>query len=146
MSAGPRPERIAYACRKVSFSAAHRLFSPHLSDEENQALYGKCYNVHGHGHNYVVEATLRGKVDPTTGMVFNITELKRALETAVMKPLDHKNLDLDIPYFKDHVSTTENLTIFIWDQLKKSLGDKSDLLFEVLVHETDNNTFYYRGE
>lgn len=136
----------AYVCRTVSFCAAHRLSSPHLSDEENQALYGKCYNANGHGHNYTVKATLRGKVDSRTGMVVNITELKQALETAVLEPLDHKNLDLDVPYFKDHISTTENLAIFIWDQLKKTLGDKSDLLFEVLVRETDNNTFYYRGE
>ena len=79
-------------------------------------------------------------------MVFNIADLKQALEIAVLKPLDHKNLDLDVPYFKDHVSTTENLAIFIWDELKKVLQDSSHLLYEVVVHETDNNTFYYRGE
>ena len=140
------PERVAYACRKVSFCAAHRLRSSHLSDSENQALYGKCYNPNGHGHNYVVKATLKGKVDPRTGMVFNMSDLKQALEIAVLEPLDHKNLDLDVPYFKDHVSTTENLTIFIWDGLRRVLGDSSHLLYEVVVHETDNNTFYYRGE
>lgn len=74
-----------------------------LSEEANEQLYGKCARVNGHGHNYVVKATVRGPVDATTGMVMNIVDLKKAMEESIMKPLDHRNLDKDVPYFKDKV-------------------------------------------
>uniref|UniRef100_A0A1A8CGF2 6-pyruvoyl tetrahydrobiopterin synthase n=3 Tax=Nothobranchius TaxID=28779 RepID=A0A1A8CGF2_NOTKA len=99
--AGFPAERIGYLTREQSFSACHRLHSVHLSDEENKQVYGKCNNPNGHGHNYKVEVTVRGKIDPITGMVMNLTELKRCIEEVIMIPLDHKNLDKDVPYFAD---------------------------------------------
>ena len=81
----------------------HDPHSPGLSEEENESLYGKCARPNGHGHNYVVKATVRGPVDKTTGMVMNIVDLKKALEESVMRPLDHRHLDKDVPYFKDKV-------------------------------------------
>ncbi|KAJ0060673.1 hypothetical protein NL108_016871, partial [Boleophthalmus pectinirostris] len=72
---------------------------PALSDEENKKVYGKCNNPNGHGHNYKVEVTVRGKIDAKTGMVMNLTDLKRCIEDVIMTPLDHKNLDKDVPYF-----------------------------------------------
>ncbi|KAF0506086.1 6-pyruvoyl tetrahydrobiopterin synthase [Gigaspora margarita] len=90
---------IAYLRRKETFSAAHRLHSPHLTEEENKELYGKCNNPNGHGHNYTVEITIRGEVDPHTGMVMNLTDLKKCMGVAILDELDHKNLDLDVPYF-----------------------------------------------
>ncbi|XP_078235720.1 6-pyruvoyl tetrahydrobiopterin synthase isoform X3 [Pogona vitticeps] len=115
-----------------------------LSDEENQKLFGKCNNPNGHGHNYKVEVTVRGEIDPTTGMVINLTDLKDYMEEAIMEPLDHKNLDKDVPYFADVVSTTENVAVFIWENLHKRLPEGT--LYKVKVYETDKNIVVYKGE
>eukprot|EP01111_Echinosteliopsis_oligospora_P019060 TRINITY_DN9025_c0_g1_i2.p1 TRINITY_DN9025_c0_g1~~TRINITY_DN9025_c0_g1_i2.p1 ORF type:complete len:140 (+),score=28.91 TRINITY_DN9025_c0_g1_i2:181-600(+) len=132
--------------RKEHFSACHRLHSHHLSDEENKIVFGKCNNLNGHGHNYNIEVSVFGEVDLKTGMVMNLVDLKDAIKDAVLVPLDHKNLDLDVPYFKNIVSTTENVAIFIWNALKQHPKIPSSLLYEVIIHETDNNTVIYRGE
>lgn len=135
---------IAYLIRKESFSACHRLHSKNLSDEENRLVYGKCNHINGHGHNYLVEVTIRGVVDHKTGMVMNITELKDHMDHAIMKPLDHKNLDLDVDFFKLQPSTTENVAVFIWQNLSRRMN-RPELLYEVKIHETDKNTVIYRG-
>ncbi|XP_065109424.1 6-pyruvoyl tetrahydrobiopterin synthase [Paramisgurnus dabryanus] len=137
-------ERIAYITRVQSFSACHRLHSKSLSDEENKKIYGKCNNPNGHGHNYTVEVTVRGKIDKNTGMVMNLTDLNLIIEDVIMKQLDHKNLDLDVPYFANVVSTTENLAVFIWDNVAKHLAP--NMLYEIKMHETDKNKVVYRGE
>uniref|UniRef100_A0A2R8ML94 6-pyruvoyl tetrahydrobiopterin synthase n=1 Tax=Callithrix jacchus TaxID=9483 RepID=A0A2R8ML94_CALJA len=116
---GRRPK--AQVSRGISFSASHRLHSKFLSEEENLKLFGKCSNPNGHGHNYKVVVTVHGQIDPATGMVMNLTDLKKHMEEAIMQPLDHKNLDLDVPYFADVVSTTENVAVYIWDNLQKVL-------------------------
>uniref|UniRef100_T1JI55 6-pyruvoyl tetrahydrobiopterin synthase n=1 Tax=Strigamia maritima TaxID=126957 RepID=T1JI55_STRMM len=146
---------VAYLTRIETFSACHRLHSDDLSTDENEFMYGKCNNPNGHGHNYKVEVTVRGRVNAVTGMVMNLTDLKRHIKVsgayseenkisaAIMDVLDHKNLDKDIPYFKNTVSTTENVAVFIWQQLFKSI---STLLYEVKIHETDKNVVTFRGE
>ena len=134
---------IAYITRKESFSASHRLHNPKLSDEENRLIFGKCNNKNGHGHNYSVKITVCGPVDPHTGMVMNLTELKKHIHS-VLEPLDHKNLDLDVPYFVDVCSTAENISVYIWKSLSKLLPEGS--LYEVKVKETDKNSAHYRGE
>ncbi|KAK0089637.1 hypothetical protein PV325_006347 [Microctonus aethiopoides] len=136
---------IAYLTRREIISACHRLHSPHLSDEENKNIYGKCNNYWGHGHNYNVEVTVRGPVNLETGMVMNIADLKIYMQKVLMDQLDHKNLDKDVPYFKYVVSTTENLAIYIFNELKQLMPDPS-LLYEVKIHETDKNIVLYRGE
>jgi len=141
-SKGKQP--IVYISRTDCFSACHRLHSPFLSDEENKNTFGKCNNPNGHGHNYKVEVILRGPVDPVNGMVFNLTDLKQYINEAIMDVLDHKNIDKDVPYFKDVVSTTENVAVFIWDSLAKRLP--TGMLYEIKVHETDKNVIFYRGE
>jgi 6-pyruvoyltetrahydropterin/6-carboxytetrahydropterin synthase len=135
----------AYQTRRITFSACHRLHSPHLSEAENVEVFGKCNHVNGHGHNYIVKVTLFGEIDPKTGMILNMTLLKKYMEQAIMKPMDHKNLDKDVEYFKSRPSTTENLTVFIWTEMKKVMN-KPDLLYEVEVYETENNIVKYRGE
>ncbi|KAM6951470.1 6-pyruvoyl tetrahydrobiopterin synthase [Aplochiton taeniatus] len=137
-------ERIGYITRAQSFCACHRLHSKNLSDEENKKVFGKCNNPNGHGHNYKVEVTVHGKIDRHTGMVMNLTDLKQYIEEVIMIPLDHKNLDKDVPYFADVVSTTENLAVYIWDNMAKLLPP--GLLYEVKIHETDKNIVVYRGE
>ncbi|KAG8230147.1 hypothetical protein J437_LFUL010398 [Ladona fulva] len=141
MSSGP----AAYLTRRETFSACHRLHSKHLSSEQNKEIYGKCNNFHGHGHNYTVEVTLKGPIHPETGMVMNINDLKVYMDNAIMKPMDHKNLDKDVPYFSDVVSTTENVAVFVWKNLVKELPNP-DILFEVKIYETEKNIIAYRGE
>ncbi|XP_044763962.1 6-pyruvoyl tetrahydrobiopterin synthase [Coccinella septempunctata] len=135
----------AYQTRRMTFSACHRLNSPFLSAIENENTYGKCNHINGHGHNYTVKVTLFGEIHPQTGMIMNMTDLKKNMQEAIMKPLDHKNLDADVEYFKLNPSTTENLTVFIWRQMKQVM-EKPELLYEVEVHETENNIVSYRGD
>ena len=136
---------IAYLTRKEAISSCHRLHSYDLTDEENKNTYGKCNNYWGHGHNYTVEVTVRGPVDGVTGMVMNLSDLKVYMKRVLMDQLDHKNLDKDVPYFENVVSTTENVAVYIFDELKKLLPNPS-LLYEVKIHETDRNIVIYRGE
>ncbi|NXS54349.1 PTPS synthase, partial [Brachypteracias leptosomus] len=120
--------------------------SKSLSDEENLKLFGKCNNPNGHGHNYKgkeIISLLIG-IDPVSGMVINLTDLKEYMQEAIMKPLDHKNLDKDVPYFAEVVSTTENVAVFIWENLKKLLP--TGILYKVKVYETDQNIVVYKGE
>uniref|UniRef100_A0A6I8NDW5 6-pyruvoyl tetrahydrobiopterin synthase n=1 Tax=Ornithorhynchus anatinus TaxID=9258 RepID=A0A6I8NDW5_ORNAN len=115
-----------------------------LSDEENLKLFGKCNNPNGHGHNYKVVVTVQGEIDPVSGMVMNLTDLNRDIEEAIMKPLDHKNLDRDVPYFANVVSTTENVAVYIWESLQRFLPEGA--LYKVKVYETDKNTVVYKGQ
>ncbi|CAG8584783.1 9389_t:CDS:2, partial [Funneliformis mosseae] len=133
---------IVYLSRIETFSAAHRLHSSSLSDKENKEIFGKCNNPNGHGHNYKVEVTVKGEINPITGMVMNLMDLKECIKIAVMDVLDHKNLDLDVPYFKDKPSTSENLVVFIWHNIRQVLKDGE--LYEVKLYETEKNLVVYR--
>uniref|UniRef100_A0A6B2LQN8 6-pyruvoyl tetrahydrobiopterin synthase n=1 Tax=Arcella intermedia TaxID=1963864 RepID=A0A6B2LQN8_9EUKA len=115
-----------------------------LSEKENETIFGKCNNANGHGHNYVVCVSVRGSIDERTGMVINLVDLKSCIQKAVVEPLDHKNLDLDVPGLKGTITTTENLAIFIWNSLANVLPDPS-LLYQVKIKETDKNSVIYRG-
>ncbi|KAG2200208.1 hypothetical protein INT47_009846, partial [Mucor saturninus] len=143
---------ITLITRTETFSAAHRLNSPHLSVEENKILYGKCNHPHFHGHNYKVEITLRGEVNPLTGMVMNLVDLKECIKLAVMDPLDHRNLDLDVEFFKSKPSTTENLAVFIWWNFQyhflsnEKWRSNAAKLYRVKIHETEHNIVEYMGE
>lgn len=131
--------------RKAQISCCHRLNSLLLSEEENKRVFGKCNNVFGHGHNYTVEVTVRGPVDPSTGMVMNLEDLKDCMQKVLMDQMDHKNIDKQVDYFRETVSTTENVAIYIFEELKKHMS-KPELLYEVKVHETDKNVMCFRGE
>ena len=131
-----------YLTRRMTFSAAHRLYNPDLTEEENRAIFDKCCNEHGHGHNYELFVTLKGTPSPRTGMIMNTSELIKIVKSKVLDPMDHHNLDIEIPEFKHLQSTMENLVIVIWNRIKPDLGD---LLFEVKIRETENNVAYYRG-
>lgn len=129
--------------RRYSFAASHRLHSPRLSEEENWRTYGKCNNPYGHGHNYVVEVTVSGPVDATAGMVAHLGELDRFVEREVLEPFDHKNLNEEIPAFRERVPTTENLCIEVYNRLRPFPGAR---LKRVRLEETGLNTFEYLGE
>lgn len=130
--------------RTECFNAAHRLHNDKFSDEKNKEIFGKCNNKNGHGHNYTVEISLEGPVDPDTGMVVNLITVKDCIQN-ILKELDHKNLDLDVEYFKNVVSSAENIAIYIWDKMAETLPDAS-LLKEVKLHETSKNVVVYRGK
>ena len=135
-----------FATRVATFSAAHRLYNKKLTEEENIRLFGKCSNYNGHGHNFKMEVTVFGDVDPITGMVMNSKELMDIIQTKVLNLVDHKNLDLDVSYFRENdlVSTSENIVVFIWKCLRPSIDIKLGL--EVKLYETEQNIFYYRGD
>ncbi len=133
-----------YLTRREIFSASHRLHAPQLSDSENQRLFEKCNHIHGHGHNYTLEVTVTGPVEPVTGLVFNLSDLKTAIDQAIFQKVDHKHLNLDVAEFKNLNPTVENMTVVFWKWLEAHLP--AGLLYEVKVYETENNVAVYRGE
>jgi 6-pyruvoyltetrahydropterin/6-carboxytetrahydropterin synthase len=135
---------MVYLTRRATFSAAHRLWSDRLSEEKNYLIYDKCANPHGHGHNYVLEVTVRGEPDPQTGMVMNLTEMKDIINEQVIDRVDHKHLNYDVPWLEGIIPTAEMLVIKFWERLEHSFPP--GLLYEVKLQETENNCAYYRGE
>jgi len=129
--------------RRYRFAASHRLHSDVLSEEENSRVYGKCNNPYGHGHNYVVEVSVSGTVDPATGMIVNLTDLDGFVEREVIEVFDHKSLNEDVELFREQVPTTENVCMEIYQRLKQFPLAK---LERVRVEETSNNSFEYAGE
>jgi 6-pyruvoyltetrahydropterin/6-carboxytetrahydropterin synthase len=136
---------VLYLTRRATFSASHRLHSPELSEEENRRIFGRCNHPNGHGHNYVLEVTVRGEIDPRTGMVMNLSDLKQSIQERILDVVDHKHLNLDLPVFQKLVPTTENLAVVCWRLLEPALP-KQNLLYEIKLHETENNVAIYRGE
>ena len=129
--------------RRYRFSASHRLHSAHLSEEENNRIFGKCNNPYGHGHNYVVEVSVSGDVDPATGMIANLADLDAFVQHQVLDEFDHKSLNEDVPAFRDRVPTTENVCIEIFQRLKSFPRAK---LERIRVEETGKNSFEYAGD
>ena len=129
--------------RRYRFSASHRLHSPQLSEAENCRVYGKCNNPYGHGHNYVVEVSVSGTVDPATGMIVNLAELDGFVKREVIEAFDHKSLNDEVAAFRERVPTTEYVCMEIYQRLKNFPLAK---LERVRVEETSNNAFEYAGE
>ncbi len=135
---------MVYLTRRARFSASHRLWSTELSEEENLLLYEKCANPNGHGHNYILEVTVRGMPHAQTGMVLNLTELKEIINTQVVDWVDHKHLNYDVPWLEGTIPTTEMLVVRFWERLVHAFPQ--GLLYEVKLFETENNSASYRGE
>jgi 6-pyruvoyltetrahydropterin/6-carboxytetrahydropterin synthase len=135
---------MVYLTRRERFSAAHRLFKPGLSDEENFKLYGLCSNPNWHGHNYVLEVVVKGDVDPETGFLMNLKDLKEIIRKNVIEKVDHKNLNIDTDFMKGILPSSENITIAIWNQLVNKITKGK--LHSVKLYETENNYFEYKGE
>jgi len=133
----------AHLTRRYMFSASHRLHSDEMSEEENRAIYGKCNNPYGHGHNYVLEVTVSGPVEERTGMVSNLVDLDGFVHQQVVERYDHQNLNLLVE-FVENVPTTENLCIAIYDIVKR--GFRKAHLEKVRIEETMMNSFEYCGE
>ena len=127
--------------RKEHFNAAHRLFNPAWSDEKNNAVFGKCNNPNYHGHNYELIVTLTGSTDPETGYVFDMKVLSDIIQEHVLKHFDHKNLNLDSPYFKNLNPSAENIAMVIWRILRQQIDNQYDL--KVKLYETERNFVEY---
>ena len=134
---------MMYVTRRVEFSASHFYHNPQLSPEENRRLFGKCNNPNGHGHNYALEVTVMGEIDPTTGMVVDLKDLKRLLEREVLQILDHRCLNKEIPEFATTIPTTENIAVQIWDWLAPNLTRGK--LHRVRLYETSDLFVDYWG-
>jgi 6-pyruvoyltetrahydropterin/6-carboxytetrahydropterin synthase len=132
----------AHLSRRYRFSASHRLHSEAMSDAENQAIYGKCNNPYGHGHNYTVQITVSGPVDDKTGMVCNLTDLDAFIEREVLARYDHQNLNT-LQEFANEVPSTENLCIHIYEIVQRSFPNAH--LDKVKIEETMMNSFEYCG-
>ena len=130
--------------RQVHFNSAHRLYNPTKSLAWNQKQYGLCTNPHWHGHNYVLEVTVRGEPDPETGYIVDLAELKRILHRAVVDPCDHRNLNTDVPFLRSIIPSTENLVIAFWHEIAPLLPPAATL-HRVRLYETPRNFAEFFG-
>jgi 6-pyruvoyltetrahydropterin/6-carboxytetrahydropterin synthase len=137
------PMPRALVVRRVHFNAAHRLHNPQRSAEWNRETFGPCNLPHYHGHNYEVELCVEGEIDPDTGYVLDVGVLKALFETHVAAHVDHRNLNLDVPWFADRLPSAENLAIYIWEQLVARIP--AGALTMVRLWETPRNYVEYRG-
>jgi len=121
--------------RRETFNAAHQLYDPGLSDDENRRLFGKCVNLHG--HNYVLEVVVAGEVDDASGYVLDLKLLSDVMNRQVIQDVDHRNLNTDVPWLSGRIPTAENLALAFWERLQPELPE--GLLRSVRVQETDKN-------
>ncbi len=133
-----------YLTKRVRFCAGHRLHNPQFSDEENREIFGPCSNPNGHGHNYELFVTVQEDPDPDTGMILNIYRLSSILRTEILDELDHKNLNTDVPWLQGVIPTMENVAFGIWERLERVLP--KDMLHEIRLCESENNSVTYRGK
>jgi 6-pyruvoyltetrahydropterin/6-carboxytetrahydropterin synthase len=135
---------MLYVTRRERFSAAHRMFNPKFTDEQNASVFGPCSNPNWHGHNYVLEVVVAGEPDPETGFVIDIHKLKKIVRENVISKVDHKNLNLDTDFMKGILPSAENIAMAIWKQLVHKIH--SGKLHSVKLYETENNYFEYKGD
>jgi 6-pyruvoyltetrahydropterin/6-carboxytetrahydropterin synthase len=135
---------MIYLTRKCEFSASHYYHNPGLSPEENRGLFGKCNNPNGHGHNYTLEVTVKGEVNPRSGFVIDLKDLNEVLSREVLDTFDHRFLNKEVPEFATQIPTTENIAISIWKRLEPQLEGVS--LHRVRVYETPDLFADFYGE
>ncbi len=137
---------MIYITRREHFNAAHKLYNPTWSEDKNNEVFGKCANPNWHGHNYNLYVTVKGKVNPDTGFSVNLKELSVIIRTYITDILDHKNLNLDVPFMKNLMPSTENVAIAIWKELTPHINEMGCQLHSIKLYETENNYVEYFGE
>jgi 6-pyruvoyltetrahydropterin/6-carboxytetrahydropterin synthase len=135
---------IVTVTRRLQFNAAHRVHNPTLSDQENESLFGKCNNPNWHGHNYTLDVSVRGEVAERTGYVLDLGLLKKIVEERAVNLIDHKNLNLDVPFMRGVIPTSENIVVAIWRELEPAI--RPGTLVRLVLWETPNNYVEYTGE
>ena len=129
--------------RRLHFSAAHRVHNPALSDEENRRTFGKCNNPNWHGHNYILDVSVRGALDERTGYVIDLSRVKEIVQTHVIDKVDHRNLNLEVDFLRGTIPTTENIVVAFWRVLEPALQPAQ--LTRLVLWETVNNYVEYDG-
>jgi 6-pyruvoyltetrahydropterin/6-carboxytetrahydropterin synthase len=141
--AEPPSSGDVYITRQVHFNAGHRLYNAARSRAWNERTFGPCANANGHGHNYVLEATVRGQPDRETGYVMDLGDLKKVMEKAVVGPCDHRNLNKDVDFLRGVIPTAENLVVAFWGRIAPRIG--AGALHSLRLYETPRNFAEYRG-
>ena len=136
---------MIYITRRERFNAAHKLFREEWSDEQNLEIFGKCSNPNWHGHNYELFVTVKGEINPETGFVIDLKELKRIITVFVTDVLDHKNINLDVNFMKGKMASTEVLAVAIFDVLEPHVQKEGAILHSIKLYETENNFVEYFG-
>ena len=137
---------MIYITRRERFNSAHKLFREEWSNEQNLETFGKCSNPNWHGHNYELFVTVKGEVNPETGFVIDLKELKAIIRSEVTDKLDHKNINLDVDFMKGKMASTEVLAIEIYNQLKPHVEAQNAAIHSIKLYETENNFVEYFGE
>lgn len=135
---------VVFVTRKLHFNAAHRLFNPSFSNEKNDEIFGKCNNANGHGHNYEIEVTVSGHIDPETGYVIDLKVLKEIVDRLIVEECDHRHLNFDVPWLQGINPTAENLVVAFWNRLAGSFNQGK--LHVIRLYETERNYVEYFGE
>ncbi len=136
---------MVYITRRERFSAAHRLFRADWSDEENLRVFGNCSNPHWHGHNYELFVTVKGDINPATGFVMDLKQMKAIIHEFVIRHVDHKNINLEVAFMKGKMASTEVIAQSIFEVLKPPFDQENVILHSVRLHETENNYAEYFG-
>lgn len=136
---------MIFITRRERFNAAHRLFKPEYSDEQNLNVFGKCSNPNWHGHNYTLFVTVKGDVNPDTGFLVNLKDLSVIIDQLVIEKLDHRNINLEVDFMAGKLASTENLAIGIWNQLSEPIAEMGASLHSIKLCETENNFVEYLG-
>lgn len=135
-----------YIERKERFSAAHQLYNPQWTEAQNEAVYGKCANKNFHGHNFTLTVTVKGKINPDTGFVMNLVDLKKIIQREVIEKVDHANLNTDVDFMRGKFTSTEVLAEEIWKILAPAIAQHGCQLHRVRLDETINNAVEYFGD
>lgn len=137
--------KTVYITRRETFNAAHKLWREDWSEEKNWEVFGKCSNQNWHGHNFEIYVTVKGIPNRDTGFVINLKDLSKIIKEKVIEPLDHKNLNLDVPFLSGMLASTENVVIQVWEEIKKPIEESGGELVKIKLVETENNYVEYFG-
>lgn len=135
---------MMYVTRRMHFSASHRLFNPTFSHEKNEAIFDKCNNINGHGHNYTLDVTVKGIPDPETGYVIDLKVLRDILDEYIIDKVDHKHLNYDVDFLQGIIPTAENIALVFWQILEPHITN--GVLHSIKLFESENNFVEYFGE
>jgi 6-pyruvoyltetrahydropterin/6-carboxytetrahydropterin synthase len=137
--------KSVYITRRETFNAAHKLWNDNWSEEKNKEVFGRCSNMNWHGHNFTLFVTVKGIPSPGTGFVMNLKRLGEIIEEEVIEHLDHKNMNLDVPFLKGIMASTENVIMAIWARLESPISQSGGELVKIKLVETENNYVEYFG-
>ncbi len=134
-----------YITRKEKFNSAHKLFREDWTEEKNKEVFGKCSNHNWHGHNYILYVTVKGFPNPETGFLINLKTLSEIINKEIIDQLDHRNMNLDVPFLKGVIPSTENVVIKIWERIEEPISEVGGTLVKIKLFETENNFVEYFG-